>query len=251
MTIIDLYRSVLRNEGVLGLWVGNGTNLLRVFPAKAVVFGSQDYYRDLLGRVGGGEGGGGEGRGGQKRSSSSSSSASVSFLSGGMAGITASAVTYPLDLARGRIAGKLKSAPLAPTGTTTAGTAAAIPKRHYAGLADALTGTVRDEGWRALYRGISPTLLGAVPYEGIKFGTVGLLESIFPPLADDDEEEGSDGVRGGKSSSSKSSSIWRKVCFGGAGGIAAGLLTYPNDTVRRFLQLQGSRGTEAVYEGYW
>lgn len=35
------------------------------------------------------------------------------------------------------------------------------------------------------------------------------------------------------------------------GGVMAGLITYPNDTVRRMLQLQGSRGTEEVYLGYF
>eukprot|EP00429_Kryptoperidinium_foliaceum_P024991 CAMPEP_0176147430 /NCGR_PEP_ID=MMETSP0120_2-20121206/75156_1 /TAXON_ID=160619 /ORGANISM="Kryptoperidinium foliaceum, Strain CCMP 1326" /LENGTH=60 /DNA_ID=CAMNT_0017484045 /DNA_START=78 /DNA_END=256 /DNA_ORIENTATION=- len=60
-----------------------------------------------------------------------------------------------------------------------------------------------------------------MPYEGIKFGTVGILERLFP----------SDEV-----------SPTRKMIFGGTGGVMAGLLTYPNDTVRRLLQLQGSRG---------
>ncbi len=46
-------------------------------------------------------------------------------------------------------------------------------------------------------------------------------------------------------------SIWRKIAFGGMGGVMAGLITYPNDTVRRMLQLQGSRGTDAVYNGYF
>jgi len=31
----------------------------------------------------------------------------------------------------------------------------------------------------------------------------------------------------------------------------AGIITYPNDTIRRMLQLQGSRGTETIYEGYF
>lgn len=43
----------------------------------------------------------------------------------------------------------------------------------------------------------------------------------------------------------------RKMLFGGTGGVMAGLLTYPNDTVRRLLQLQGSRGTSTEYNGYW
>lgn len=75
-----------------------------------------------------------------------------------------------------------------------------------------------------------------MPYEGIKFGTVGLLEQMFPPHD--------------RGTSSKPDPL-RKMLFGGIGGIMAGLITYPNDTVRRLLQLQGSRGTTTSYSGYW
>lgn len=47
-SVLRLYRDIVRNEGVLGLWAGNGANLLRVFPAKAVVFSSNDFYRQLI-----------------------------------------------------------------------------------------------------------------------------------------------------------------------------------------------------------
>jgi hypothetical protein len=41
------------------------------------------------------------------------------------------------------------------------------------------------------------------------------------------------------------------MLFGGLGGVMAGLITYPNDTVRRLLQMQGSRGTQNAFTGYW
>ncbi len=34
VSVHDLYRSIIRNEGVIGLWAGNGANLLRVFPVS-------------------------------------------------------------------------------------------------------------------------------------------------------------------------------------------------------------------------
>mmetsp|Transcript_28880 Transcript_28880/g.59119 ORF Transcript_28880/g.59119 Transcript_28880/m.59119 type:complete len:346 (-) Transcript_28880:277-1314(-) len=207
---LGLYRSIIRNEGVLGLWAGNGANLLRVFPAKAVVFSTNDKYRQMLGYLAG------QPVDGNARQVPGW----ISFTAGGMAGMSATAATYPLDLARGRITGKLAGPDKA---------------KHYHGILNTVALTAREEGVRALYKGITPTLLGAMPYEGIKFGTVGLMEDLFP------RQEG-DG---------KQSQIWRKVCFGGMGGFMAGLLTYPNDTVRRMLQLQGSRGTTVVYDGYW
>lgn len=86
--VVHLYRNILRNEGVLGLWAGNGANLLRVFPAKAVVFSSNDFYRQIIQKyiVGGDP-------------AHQQLSGAWSFLAGGLAGMSASMATYPLDLA--------------------------------------------------------------------------------------------------------------------------------------------------------
>ena len=214
--ILGLYRSIIRNEGILGLWAGNGANLLRVFPAKAVVFSCNDKYRELLYQMTG-------------TPRDQPLAGQFSFLAGGMAGMTATATTYPLDLARGRISGKI-----ATSGQT----------KHYHGIIRTILLTVKEEGFFALYKGVTPTILGAMPYEGIKFGTVGILEKMFPhPQHNHNNNTGSQ--------PKAESIILRKICFGGLGGVMAGLITYPNDTVRRMLQLQGSRGTTTIYTGYF
>jgi hypothetical protein len=201
-SVLHLYRSILKTEGIIGLWAGNGANLLRVFPAKAVVFSTNDLYQGVFRRW-------------SHTSAGEKLAPAWAFLAGGCAGMSASACTYPLDLARGRISGKLAS---------TKG------NKHYHGLIRTVLLTVKDEGALALYKGVTPTLMGAMPYEGIKFGTVGYLERVFP---------------------SEETTPWRKMLFGGLGGVMAGLITYPNDTVRRKMQLQGSRGTQTEYTGYW
>ena len=224
-SIVALYRDILRKEGIVGLWAGNGANLLRVFPAKAVVFSANDVYRQAIGTsldyVY-------QTKPPPPQSQSQQQqppklSPGWSFLAGGLAGMTATLVTYPLDFARGRISGKLAR------GTEN--------KKVYKGIVSTILVTVKEEGVLAVYKGVTPTLLGAMPYEGIKFGTVGVLESTFPKSHDNDSTTLSPAVR--------------KMLFGGLGGVMAGLITYPNDTIRRLLQLQGSRGTTAVYTGYW
>jgi hypothetical protein len=201
-SVLSLYRSILQKEGILGLWAGNGANLLRVFPAKAVVFSTNDLYQGMFRKL-------------SKTPEEQRLNYTYTFLAGGFAGMTASALTYPLDFARGRISGKL-----AQEGS----------RKEYHGIVRTVVLTVKDEGFLALYKGVTPTLMGALPYEGIKFGTVGFLEQAFP---------------------SEETTPLRKMLFGGIGGIMAGLITYPNDTVRRLLQIQGSRGTQTVYTGYW
>ena len=205
-SIFDIFRVIIRNEGIIGLWAGNGANLLRIFPAKGILFSSNDLYRSnmrILFNI----------------PDDQKLTGGLSFLAGGLSGMTASAFTYPLDFARGRISGKV------------------IVKesggRQYNGIWNTLCRSAKEEGILSIYKGITPTLLGAMPYEGIKFGTVGLLEKWFP---------GEEGER---------PPIWRKVVFGGLGGVMAGIITYPNDTVRRLLQLQGSEGTTHVFKGYW
>lgn len=217
-SVLSLYRNIIKNEGIIGLWAGNGTNLLRIFPAKAVVFSTNDLYQDLFRRLLSAMSENEE----KSPPPTQKLPSALSFLSGGLAGITASACTYPLDFARGRISGKLASR--ASDGAV---------KKEYKGMVSTILLTVREEGFWALYKGVTPTLIGALPYEGIKFGTVGLLDALFP------------------ASSFSASPAIRKMIFGGLGGVAAGVITYPNDTVRRLLQLQGSRGTETNYSGYW
>ena len=76
--VIQLYRSIIRNEGVVGLWAGNGANLLRIFPAKAVVFSTNDMYRGVFRSV-------------SQTPQDQKLSGMWSFLAGGFAGMSASA----------------------------------------------------------------------------------------------------------------------------------------------------------------
>ena len=218
-SVSSLYRNIIKNEGVIGLWAGNGVNMLRIFPAKAVVFSTNDMYQDFFRRFFSTLP---ENDNNPQNLKAQKLPNALIFLSGGLAGMTASACTYPLDFARGRISGKLASR-----------ASDGVVKKEYKGIVSTILLTVREEGFSALYKGVTPTLIGALPYEGIKFGTVGLLDTLFP------------------ASSFSASPAIRKMIFGGLGGVAAGAITYPNDTVRRLMQLQGSRGTETQYSGYW
>lgn len=222
-SVLTMYRGILEKEGIVGLWAGNGANLLRVFPAKAVVFSTNDMYKSILCRLAGVD----------------KAKGPLAFLAGGLAGMTATALTYPLDFARGRISGKLAGVSNTNTNlqstTSSSGQGKVRPTKEYSGITRTIVLTIKDEGVLALFKGITPTLLGAMPYEGIKFGTVGLLEQLFPTQKDHPA----------------SYYVTRKMLMGGMGGVMAGLLTYPNDTVRRMLQLQGSRGTSSEFAGYW
>ncbi|KAF0691885.1 Aste57867_16969 [Aphanomyces stellatus] len=135
----------------------------------------------------------------------------LGFVAGACAGLTACILTYPLDFIRTRLSGKIES------------------KAQYSGMLHAFSTIARTEGVGSLFRGIGPTLAGSIPYEGIKFGSYDILRALLPK----DTDAGSDFVG-------------KMVCGGGAGMIAT-ILTYPNDTVRRRMQMQGN-GAKRIYK---
>ena len=79
----------------------------------------------------------------------------MSSLSGALAGLTAVLVTYPLELVRTRMAFRI----------CTDETALA-----YRTLTGSLRQVLSQEGVLGLYAGMTATLVGALPFEGIKFG---------------------------------------------------------------------------------
>ncbi|KAI9915718.1 hypothetical protein PsorP6_008220 [Peronosclerospora sorghi] len=82
-------------------------------------------------------------------------------LSGSLAGFTASTVTYPLDLIGTRVSGKIGD------------------NLVYTGIISTFTRTRKEEGQRALFRGIGPTLFGALSHERIKFRSYDLLSASY------------------------------------------------------------------------
>lgn len=198
-TVTTSLVQVVRHEGILALWRGNTVNVVRMVPSKAVLLSCSDLYKEMLGMT-------------------HFSSFAQGGAAGALAGATATFCTYPLDLARTRMAGMVHEA----------GSAAA----EFGALATLAT-IHRREGLAALFRGASPTVLGALPYEGLKFGTYDWLKRASADPA----------------SGAGASSLWR-ACCGASAAMVAHLLTYPNDVLRRRLQMDGADGARPRYRGY-
>jgi hypothetical protein len=81
------------------------------------------------------------------------------FLAGSLAGITSQSLTYPLDLARARMA--------------------VTHKEQYRTLRQVFVKIWYEEGPRTLYRGYLPTVLGVVPYAGFSFFTYDTLKRKY------------------------------------------------------------------------
>jgi solute carrier family 25 phosphate transporter 23/24/25/41 len=122
---------------------------------------------------------------------------------------------------------------------------------RYQGLYGTMALTVREEGWRALYRGIIPTLLGSIPYEGVKFGAFDIIVGKVPQMREAlagmwrGEEAAAAAAAaaaagaGGLGEEVEVPIVWRVVC-GAMAGLFANVVTFPNDTVRKLYQLDRS-----------
>ena len=148
------------------------------------------------------------------------------FLAGSLAGVTAGSLTYPLDRARAVMA------------VTNVG--------EYKNLMDVFKRTIRDEGYRSLYRGFFPTILGVIPYAGVSFLTYEKLKGLWFQRASGNEKNTD---KPGKQYTL--SPLWR-LLFGAIAGLLGQTVSYPLDIVRRRMQtahqmgLNGNRYTSII-----
>ena len=101
----------------------------------------------------------------------------------------------------------------------------------YASVLSTMRSVVSANGPLGLYGGVGATLIGALPFEGVKFGAYDLLKQILP-----------------KTDDGKTLPIWSLVAGAGAGALAH-TVTYPLDTVRRRMQVSGAIGAARQYTG--
>jgi len=135
----------------------------------------------------------------------------VNMASGGLAGAGSLLIVYPLDFARTRLA--------ADVGSKTT--------REFTGLVDCLTKIARRSGPMALYQGFGVSVQGIIVYRGAYFG---LYDTGKGALL------------------TKDSSFIFKFIVAQVATNAAGVLSYPFDTVRRRLMMNSGQGKK-LYNG--
>ncbi|KAI8831398.1 mitochondrial carrier domain-containing protein [Chytridium lagenaria] len=169
-SITHSFLIMLRTDGVMGLFKGNGVNVLRIVPYSATQFACYEgFKRWFAGRK-------------------------------ALAGMCSVTVTYPLDFLRTRLAIPSSSPTLFSTATTIIKT--------------------EPGGPLALYRGLTPSLVGVAPYMAINLV---LYETLRDGVMWDEEWKG-----------------WVRLgCGAGCRGGVAQTVTFPVETLRRRVQVVG------------
>ncbi|KAK4790672.1 hypothetical protein SAY86_017976 [Trapa natans] len=144
-------RTIIMDEGHLGLYKGLGATLLTVGPSIALSFSVYEALRSYW-----------------QSKRPHDSTVAVSLACGSLSGIASSTGTFPLDLVRRRK--QLEGA----------GGRARVYKT---GLVGTFRHIVQNEGFRGLYRGILPEYYKVVPGVGICFMTYEMLKMLLADIS--------------------------------------------------------------------
>ncbi len=129
--------------------------------------------------------------------------------------MTASFLTYPLDLIRTYLAINVQNDPT------------------QNGIWNTGLKVFKAEGYRGLFKGLNASLFGIIPYIGFKMGSFDILQSHFLP---------------------NKNHPWfntANLVLGATAGTIAVTFTYPTDVIRRRIQIMGSPEQPDVYKNMW
>ncbi|KAL1551554.1 Mitochondrial arginine transporter bac2 [Salvia divinorum] len=130
----DVARSIIRSEGLRGMYRGLGITVLRDAPSHGVYFWTYEYVREQL-------------HPGCRKSGDET--LRTMMVAGGLAGVASWVCCYPLDVIKTRIQAHSSSS--------------------YTGMVDCFATSVRREGYSVLWRGLGTAVARAFVVNGAVF----------------------------------------------------------------------------------
>ncbi|KAK1298316.1 Mitochondrial adenine nucleotide transporter ADNT1 [Acorus calamus] len=219
---------IVCEEGFRAFWKGNLVTIAHRLPYSSISFYAYERYKTLLQSVPLLD----------RHRDDVSADVCVRLIGGGFSGITAAAMTYPLDLVRTRLAaqaifsfllGLYHNGYLRCVMGVDLVAYSETKEMYYRGISQTLYTIWRDEGIRGLYKGLGATLLGVGPSIAISFSVYETLRSHWQLQRPCD------------------SPVLVSLACGSVSGIASSTVTFPIDLVRRRMQLEGVGGRARVY----
>lgn len=185
---LKFLRNTYTTHGIIALWRGNSATMVRILPYAALQYCSHEQFKTLL-KVDTNE---------RKKQHKARS-----FLAGSLAGLISSICTYPLDLARARMA---------------------VSNSDKIRLIDIFKAVVWKDGYLALYRGCLPSMFGIIPYAGVTFFTYETAKRLHHEYTGKNEPH-----------------HLQRMAFGALAGLLGQSASYPLDVVRRRMQTSATK----------
>ena len=174
---------VIKNEGILSLFNGNLINCIRIFPQSAIQVGTYEISKKYFHKY-------------------DINDYYNFFLSGSVAGLSSSFAVHPLETIRSKLSAQSN-------------------KNSYNGIIDCASKIYFNDGITGFYKGLTITLIGSIPFQGINFVTYQSL---------------------------KNNNSHNTLLNGSIAGFLSVSATYPFDVIKRKLQLSNELGNP-MYKG--
>ncbi|KAJ4959219.1 hypothetical protein NE237_026330 [Protea cynaroides] len=139
----EVFHTIMKTDGWKGLFRGNLVNVIRVAPSKAIELFAYDTVRKNLT---------------PKPGEQPVIPIPASLVAGAVAGVSSTLCTYPLELIKTRLT---------------------IQRGVYENLLHAFLKILREEGPAELYRGLTPSLIGVVPYAACNYFAYDTLRNVY------------------------------------------------------------------------
>lgn len=139
----EVFNNIMKTDGWKGLFRGNLVNVIRVAPSKAIELFAYDTVNKNLSPIPGEQ---------------PKIPIPASLVAGACAGVSSTLVTYPLELLKTRLT---------------------IQGDVYNGLFDAFVKILQEGGPAELYRGLTPSLIGVVPYAATNYFAYDTLRKTY------------------------------------------------------------------------
>ncbi|KAF8909883.1 mitochondrial carrier domain-containing protein [Mucidula mucida] len=195
---------IYHESGVRGLFQGHSATLLRIFPYAAIKFMAYDEIHYIL------------------MPTRNDETNFRRFTAGALSGMTSVCFTYPLEVARVRMAFRTTTSPDTPRPSFLS----AMRKIYHesASIPHGQTTAPLFEQFPflKLYRGFTATMVGMIPYAGMSFLAWGYLRAHFIPK-----------------DKLKAASPGADLIIGAVSGAAAQTVSYPFEVIRRRMQVGG------------
>ncbi|XP_017611034.1 adenine nucleotide transporter BT1, chloroplastic/mitochondrial-like [Gossypium arboreum] len=189
-SMAEVFDNITMSEGWKGLFRGNLVNVIRVAPSKAIeLFAYETVKKQLT----------------PEHGEHPKLPLPASFIAGAVAGVSSTLLTYPLELLKTRL----------------------TVNEDYKNLLDAVAKIVQAEGPGGLYKGLTPSVMGVVPYAASNYFAYDTLRNAYKK-AFKKEEIGN----------------VMTLLIGSAAGAISSTATYPLEVARKQMQAGAINGRQ-------
>lgn len=210
--IIQAARTLWRQGGFRAFYVGNGLNVMKVFPESAIKFGSFEAAKRFFCNV--------EGVSDPKKLSKVST-----YISGGMGGVVAQLAVYPIDTLKFRLQCSNLDSSL----------------KGNALLIDTAKKIYQSNGIRGFYRGWFVGVSGIFPYAALDLGTFTTIKNLLVKRQSKKTGQPEDEVN---------LPNIEVLTLGALSGSFGATMVYPINLLRTRLQTQGTYAHPHTYTGF-